>query len=131
MTAPARRSPDDLFSSAVTEYAARRYGPAIVDLRALLALHPGDAREPDARYLLADAYRAQGRDAEADAEFEEFLRQYPRHPKAPAALYRHGEIRLRLGDPSGCTILRDALNRYPDAPEAAAAARETVSARCP
>ncbi len=130
MSAPARRPADDLFSSAVTEYAARRYDPAIDDLRAFLAQRPGDPRAPDARFLLADAYRAQGRDAEADAEFGAFLRQYPQHPKAPVALYRHGEIRLRLGDPTGCSILRDALSRYPDAPEAAGA-RETVSARCP
>jgi TolA-binding protein len=85
---------------------------------------------PDARFLLADAYRAQRRYAEASDEFEAFLRQYPTHRRAPDALYRHGEIRLLLGDQSGCNILRDALNRYPDAPEAAAA-RETLPARCP
>jgi tol-pal system protein YbgF len=130
ISVPARRSADDLFSSAVTEFAAQRYEPAIGDLRAFLAQHPNDGRVPDARFLLADAYRAQRRYAEASDEFEAFLRQYPTHRRAPDALYRHGEIRLLLGDQSGCNILRDALNRYPDAPEAAAA-RETLPARCP
>jgi len=121
---------DDLYSSAVTKFAAQRYEPAIDDLRAFLAQHPDDGRAPDARFLLADAYRAQGRYAEAGAEFETFLRQYPEHRRAPVALYRQGEIRLLLGDQSGCSILRDALNRYPEVREAAAA-RETLSARCP
>lgn len=127
---PPRPSAEELFSSAVTAFAAERYDPAIADLRVFLAQHPSDGRAPDARFLLADAYRAQGRYAEAGAEFEAFLRQYPRHSRAPLALYRQGEVRILQGDQSGCNILRDAVNRYPDVPEAAAA-RETLSARCP
>jgi TolA-binding protein len=130
VSAPAPRSADDLYSSAVTKFAAQRYEPAIGDLHAFLGQHPDDARAPDAQFLLADAHRAQGRYAEAGAEFEAFLRRYPEHPRAPAALYRQGEIRLLRGDQSGCAILRDALNRYPDAREAAVG-RETLSARCP
>jgi tol-pal system protein YbgF len=130
VSAPPRRSAEELFSSAVTEFATERYEPAVADLRAFLAQHPSDGRAPDARFLLADAYRAQGRYAEAGAEFETFLRHYPRHPKAPLALYRQGEVRILLGDQSGCSILRDAVSRYPDVPEAATA-RETLSARCP
>jgi TolA-binding protein len=95
-----------------------------------LAQHPDDGRAPDARFLLGDAYRAQGQYVEAGAEFETFFRQYPRHPRAPLALYRQGEVRILRGDQAGCGILRDAVNRYPDVREAATA-RETLSARCP
>jgi len=130
VSAPPARSAEDLFSSAVTEFAAERYGPAVAELRAFLAQHPDDGRAPDARFFLGDAYRAQGRYAEAGAEFETFLRQYPRHPRAPLALYRQGEVRILRGDQSGCGILRDAVSRYPDVREAATA-RETLSARCP
>jgi TolA-binding protein len=130
VSVPPRRSAEELFSSAVTAFAAERYEPAIADLRAFLAQHPTDGRAPDARFLLADAYRAQGRYAEAGAEFEVFLQRYPRHPRAPLTLYRQGEVRILQGDQSGCTILRDAVSRYPDVPEAATA-RETLSARCP
>jgi tol-pal system protein YbgF len=130
VSAPPARSAEELFSSAVTEFAAERYESAIAGLRAFLAQRPNDGRAPDARFLLGDAYRAQGRYAEADAEFEAFLRQYPRHPRAPLALYRQGEIRLLLGDQSGCGMLRDAVSRYPDVREAATA-RETLAARCP
>jgi TolA-binding protein len=57
------------------------------------------------------------------------LGQYPDHRRAPVALYRQGEARLALGEASGCRILRDALDRYPSAREAAAA-REALAARC-
>lgn len=130
VSGPPGRSAAELFSSAVTEFAAQHYEPAITDLRAFVAQHPGDARTPDARFLLGDAYRAQGRYAEAGAEFEAFLRQYPQHPKAPLALYRQGEVRILQGDATGCSILRDAVSRYPDLSEAATA-REMLSARCP
>jgi tetratricopeptide (TPR) repeat protein len=128
--APASRSADDRLASGAAQFAAQLYQPAIDDLRAFLAQHPDDGRAPDARFLLADAYRAEGRYGEAEGELETFLRQYPRHPKAPLALYRQGEVRILRGDHSGCGILRDALNRYPDAREAVTA-RETLAARCP
>jgi len=95
-----------------------------------LARHPNDGRAPDARFLLADAYRVLGRHVEAARGFATFLRQYPEHRRAPAALYRQAESRLAAADPSGCAVLRDALNRYPEAREAPTA-RETLAARCP
>jgi tol-pal system protein YbgF len=126
----AHKTGNDLFSEAATEFAAQRYDTAIENLRAFLTQYPKDGRAPDARFLLADAYLAQGRYAEAGTEFAAFLRQYPEHRRAPAALYRQGEVRVHLGDQSGCAILRDALTRNPSAREAASA-RETLSARCP
>jgi TolA-binding protein len=125
-----RRTANDLFSEAATDFAAQRYDGAIEALRAFLAQHPRDGRAPDARFLLADAYRAQDRYADASAEFEAFLRQYPGHRMTAAALHRQGEMRILTGDQSGCSVLRDALSRYPDAREAAAS-RDTLAARCP
>lgn len=127
---PARRSADELLSTGVEAFAAQRYEPAIDALRDFLSQHPDDGRAPEARFLLADAYRAQGRYAVAGVEFGEFLRRYPEHPRAPIARYRRGEIQLLLGDHSGCTTLRDAVTRHPDAREAASA-RDMLAARCP
>ena len=126
----ARRTADEIFSAAATEFAVQQYETAIQDLQIFLAQYPDDSRTPDARFLLADAYRAERRYAEAQAGFDVFLRQYPGHAKAPAARYRQAEIRLATGDPSGCRMLRDALSRYPEVREAGSA-RETLSARCP
>ena len=120
---------NDLFSAAATEYAAQDYKAAIEHFRAFLAQYPKENRAPDAQFFQAEAYRAQHRYAEAGAAFGAFLGQYPDHRRAPLALYRQGEARLALGDASGCRILRDALDRYPSAQEAAAA-REALAARC-
>ena len=120
---------DDLFSAAATEYAAQNYQAAIEHFRAFLAQYPKERRAPDAQFFQAEAYRAQRRYAEAGAAFDVFLGQYPDHQRAPVALYRQGEARLALGDASGCRVLRDALDRYPSAREAAAA-REALAARC-
>ncbi len=128
--APSARTADEIFSAAATEFAAQRYEKAIEAFRAFLARHPNDGRAPDARFLLADAYRVLGRHVEAARGFATFLRQYPEHRRAPAALYRQAESRLAAADPSGCAVLRDALNRYPEAREAPTA-RETLAARCP
>lgn len=120
---------DDLFSAAATEYAAQDYEAAIEHFRAFLAQYPKERRAPDAQFFQAEAYRAQRRYAEAGAALDAFLGQYPDHQRAPVALYRQGEARLALGDASGCRVLRDALNRYPGAREAAAA-REALAVRC-
>jgi tol-pal system protein YbgF len=120
---------DDLFSAAATEYAAQDYKASIEHFRAFLAQYPKEKRAPDAQFFQAEAYRAQHRYAEAGAALDAFLSQYPDHRRTPVALYRQGEARLALGDASGCRVLRDALNRYPSAPEAAAA-REALAARC-
>jgi tol-pal system protein YbgF len=121
---------DDLFSTAATEFAAQNYDGAIEHFGAFLVQYPKDRRAPDARFFLAEAYRAQRRYAQAGAEYDAFLSQYPGHRKAPDALYRQGETRLDLGDAAGCRILRDALNRYPGVREATTA-REILAARCP
>jgi TolA-binding protein len=121
---------DEMFSAGATSFAAREYESAIDSLRTFLARYPSDSRAPEARFLLADAYRARARYAEARTELEAFLRQNADNRLAPTASYRYGEVLLLLGDPSGCAVLRDALSRHPNAREAASA-REMVSARCP
>ena len=128
--APARRTADELFSVAATEFAAQGYAQAVLDLRAFLARFPTDRRAPDAQFLLAEAYRAQQQYAQAGAEFAAFVNQYPAHRRAATALYRQGEVALAAGDSAGCAILREALSRYPEVREAAPA-RESLSNRCP
>lgn len=124
------RTADDLFSTAATDFAAQKYDGAIEHFRTFLLQYPKDRRAPDARFLLAEAYRAQHQYARATAEYDAFLGQYPDHRRAPDVLYHLGETRLAMGDPGGCQILRDALNRYPRAREATTA-QETLAARCP
>jgi TolA-binding protein len=129
-SAPPSRSSDELYSNALAESARQRYDRSIDEFRAFIAQHPGDARVPDARLRLADAYVAERRFVEAVQEYETLIREFPRSPLLPAAMLRAGQARLDLGDRSGCEVLRDLTARYPQAPEATQA-RETFSARCP
>jgi len=128
--APGRRTADELFSAAATEFAAQGYAQAVPHLQAFLAQYPADGRAPDALFLLAEAYRAQQQYTQAGAVFATFVNRYPAHRRAATALYRQGEVALAAGDSSGCAILREALTRYPEARESAPA-RESLSSRCP
>lgn len=124
------RSADELYFDAVADLARQRYDRSTEDFRAFIAQHPGDARVPDARLRLGDAYVAQRRLAEAIQEYETLIREFPGSPLLPAAMLKAGQARLDLSDRSGCEVLRDLTTRYPQAPEATLA-RDTLSARCP
>ncbi|MBI2080618.1 MAG: tetratricopeptide repeat protein [candidate division NC10 bacterium] len=121
---------DELYAAALRDSARQEHDRAIAEYRAFIAQHPRDARVPDARLRLADAYFARQRYAEAAAEYESLTRDFPDSPLIPPALFRHGQARLALGDPAACGILREALRRSPDAPEAPEA-RDALAARCP
>ena len=123
-------SADQLYSAALADMGRQRYDPAIGSLRAFIQQHPRDARIPDARMRLADAYVALQRYADAIPEYEALAREFPDSPLRPAALYRQALARLALEDRSGCQLLREVALRFPQAPEAAAA-RQALSARCP
>ncbi len=123
-------SADELYSAGLTEFARQSYERSAEDFRAFIAKYPRDARVPDARFWLADSYFAQQRYAEAIPEYEALLRQFPDSRRVPAALLKQGQARLALGDQMGCQILRDMVDRYPRAREAAQA-REALAARCP
>jgi tol-pal system protein YbgF len=125
-----KRSADELFSGAATEFAQQDYARAIEGFRTFVATYPQDARVSDARFLVGEALFSQQRYAEAIPEFETLIRQYPGSRRVPAALSRQGQARLALGDRTGCQVLREVVTRYPQAREATSA-RETLSARCP
>ena len=120
----------DLFVAGKAAADRHEYDQAIEQLRDFLARAPEEPHAGDALFLLADAYRGRGRFTEAVSAYQEFLRQYPDHVRVPAAAFGLGDAHLRLGDASGCEILRDAVRRYPTRPEALSA-RELVSSRCP
>lgn len=123
-------SADELYSTALTAYARQGYDQAITAFRIFLLQNPRDPRVPDAQFWLADSYFSQQRYAEAIPEYEAVVRQYPGSRRAPAALYRQAQARLALGDRNGCQSLRDLIERFPQAREAAQA-RETLAPRCP
>ncbi len=122
-------SADQLYSTALADLGGQRYDPAIGSLRAFIRQHPRDARIPDARMRLADAYVALQRFTDAIPEYEALAREFPDSPLRPAALYREAQARFAVGDQAACQRLRELTDRYPQAAEAALA-RETLSTRC-
>ncbi len=120
---------DQLYSSALADLGRQSYDRAIDGLRAFIRQNPRDARVPEARMRLADAYVAQRRYKEAIPEYEALARDFPDSPLIPATLYRQAQARLESGDQTGCQMLRDVSDRYPQTPEAALA-REVLSSRC-
>lgn len=122
-------SADRLYSTALADLGRQSYDRAIESLRAFIQQNPRDARVPDARMRLGDAYVAQQRYKEAISEYETVVRDFSDSPLIPAALYRQAQARLELGDQTGCQMLRQLADRYPQAAEAALA-REALSTRC-
>jgi len=126
----AARTPDALYSAALTDLAGQRYPQALNGFRAFIAQYPQDPKVPYARLALGDAQVAQGHPLEAIQEYDTLIRQFPQSPLVPTALFRQAQARLTLADPSGCTQLRDLADRFPRVPEAAQA-RDVMTKRCP
>jgi tol-pal system protein YbgF len=126
----AARTPDALYSAALTDLAAQRYPQALSGFRAFIAQYPQDPKVPYARLALGDAQAAGGHPLEAIQEYETLIQRFPQSPLVPTALLRQAQARLSLGDPSGCTELQELADRFPQAPEAAQA-RDLLTRRCP
>jgi TolA-binding protein len=120
---------DQLYSAALADLGRQSYDRGIENLRTFIQQNPRDARLPEARLRLADAYVSLSRYSDAIPEYEALVREFPTSPLIPAALYRQAQARLALGDPGGCQALRDVADRYPQTPEAALA-QDTISTRC-
>jgi tol-pal system protein YbgF len=81
----------------------------------------------DALYWMADCYETQGDNEKAILRFANVVERYPDGNKAPDALFRQGEVLLKLG-PGYQKAARDVFERvvseYPDSPRAAEAKRQ-------
>jgi tol-pal system protein YbgF len=128
-SAPQARPADVLYATGVAELADAKFDRAIDSLRAFLAQYPQDARMPDARLRLGEAYFGEGRYAEALQEYEAVVQQFPSSPLVPTSLYLQAQARLAQGDRSGCQLLQDVADLYPQAPEAESA-RQALATRC-
>jgi TolA-binding protein len=76
---------------------------------------------------MADCYETQGDNEKAILRFANVVERYPDGNKAPDALFRQGEVLLKLG-PGYQKAARDVFERvvseYPDSPRAAEAKRQ-------
>jgi tol-pal system protein YbgF len=81
----------------------------------------------EALYWMADCYSKQGDNEKAILRFAKVVELYPSSNKAPDALFRQGEVLLKLG-PGYANAARDVFQRvvteYPDSPRADEARRQ-------
>ncbi|MBC8328737.1 MAG: tetratricopeptide repeat protein [Planctomycetes bacterium] len=88
----------------------------LAQLEGLIAAHAGSAEAPKALYELGERLYAEGRVAEAEANFVTLLTAHPRHPLAPAAGYALAWCQFDL------ERFEDAASLLPQVAEAAKAA---------
>ncbi len=104
-----------------TEFALARagrqemYPRAVETLRALVARHPQGEHVPDALFYLGECLYAQGKKAEAAAQYSRLVDGYPRHKSVPDALYALGVAQEESGDrPAAIESYQKFLDRFRD-----------------
>lgn len=116
--------PDEQFSQARALFDQREYLDAIGALQAFAFNYPQDPRVVDARWLTAEAYYRLEDWAAAAQEYLNFQRDFPRHDRAPEALYQAGrsyqEMSLRpeldqRDTERAIHVYERLLNEYPSA----------------
>lgn len=99
----------------------------IEGFREFLQTYPSSPYDDDALYWMADCYTRQGDNEKAILRFAKIVEMYPNGNKAPDALFRQGEVLLKLG-PGYSKAARDVFKRvvkeYPDSPRASEAKQE-------
>lgn len=99
----------------------------IEGFREFLQTYPSSPYADDALYWMADCYTKQGDHEKAILRFAKVVELYPKGNKAPDALFRQGEVLLKLG-PGYSSAARDVFQRvvseYPDSPRASEAQRQ-------
>jgi tetratricopeptide (TPR) repeat protein len=122
---PASSAPTDAVATerleaARAKVAANQLDAALADLRQILADFPGTATAIGASYMSAYILEQLGRDDEAIAAHEEFVRRNPSDPRAAASLQRTVELIARSRRPNREAVARDLLSQvisnYPRTP---------------
>ena len=116
------RDPDLLADRARAAAQLRDWRAADIDLSSALKL---DANRADLLVLRASARHAIGRKAEARADLEAALRILPNYPEA---LLERGTLKIEAGDPKGARDDWQKIVSTAPRSEAAAAARQRLSA---
>lgn len=86
------------YDAALAIYEARRFKQAEERFAAFLANHPGHKLAPNAKYWLGESYYASGQFTTAIVTFKEVVAQFPKHPKAAAALLKIGFAYAQMKD---------------------------------
>lgn len=116
---PAAVSPEELYRTALNDYARGSYELAISGFRSYLEWFPQTTLAPSTQYWLGEAYFSQGKFLEALHEFEGVVRGYPESPKVPSAMLKQGYAYLELKKIDQARgVFRELIKQFPKTSEA-------------
>jgi tol-pal system protein YbgF len=126
----ARQSADDpeiAFSQAYLKYRDGEYDSAVNLFRGYLRTFGQTEKSDDALFWIAESLGAQGRLAEALAEYDGLLTKFPNSDKAPGARLKKGLTLLQMERrQEGVEALKSVVSLYPNTQESETAKAELV-----
>jgi tol-pal system protein YbgF len=117
------------YDGALDLFKSGNYGGAIGAFAAFSKAYPRSPLVPSAQYWIGNAYFAQRNFRSAIATQRQLVATYPDSQKVPDALLNIGTSQFELGDAAGAKrTLEDLVRKYPQT-DAAAKARQRLTAR--
>ena len=118
-TAPGAGDPNQLYDQAAQDLTQGRYALALQGFRDFLSRYPQVELSDNAQYGVGEAFFAQSAFDSAAVEYAHVEGRYPKGDRVPAALYKLGLSRERLGKTADARkTFEDLVKRYPSSGEA-------------
>ncbi len=117
------------YDTALDQFKAGRYGPAIASFGAFVKTYPRSTLAPSAQYWIGNAQFAQRDFKGAIASQRQLIAMYPDSAKVPDALLNVATAQFELGDAAGSRkTLDELIRKYPQS-DAAAKAKARLGVR--
>ena len=108
-------SPDRMYNTAFSDYAAGNYPAAIQGFQEFLKAFPTSPRADDAQQYIGEAEFIQSRFEQAITAFSQVIQNYPKENQAPWAYYKRGLAQSRLGQTAAARAsFEAAVKLFPD-----------------
>jgi len=128
VVAPVQGDPNQLYDQASQDLTQGRYGLALQGFRDFVKRFPTAELADNAQYGVGECFFAQSRFDSAAVEYARVETGWPQGDRVPAALYKTGLSRERLGQNDAAKkAFEDLVKRFPDSGEAQLA-RERLGA---
>jgi tol-pal system protein YbgF len=119
VTAPAQGDPNQLYDQANQDLTQGRYALALQGFRDFVRRYPTGELSDNAQYGVGECFFAQSRFDSAAVEYARVESSWPQGDRVPAALYKLGLSRERLGQTDEAKkTFEDLVKRFPNSGEA-------------
>ncbi|MBU1536186.1 tol-pal system protein YbgF, partial [Myxococcota bacterium] len=119
-----------LYREAMEHFKRHQLAVAMIWFGKLIKQYPGSSLKGNALFWQGECYYGMKKYSLAMARYQEVLKKFSTHAKAPDALFKMAMSRLRSGSKkSGRTLLARVLELYPNSAVASKASRELERTR--